>query len=138
MTPRARFAFLVVVLAQAAHSVEEYVFRLWEVFEPARFVSGLLVDDLPVGFLVFNVSFVLFGVGCWALLARPGRPAARGVAWAWALLELGNGIGHALIALGRGGYFPGVGTAPLPAASSAWLMLEMTALEERPGIATSP
>lgn len=33
--------FLALILAQACHSVEEYVFRLYDVFPPARFVSGL-------------------------------------------------------------------------------------------------
>jgi hypothetical protein len=41
MTPQSRRAFLVLILAQAAHSTEEYVFRLFDVFAPARFVSSL-------------------------------------------------------------------------------------------------
>lgn len=44
MDSRSRFAFLVLVLAQAAHSAEEYIFKLYDVFVPARFVSGL---DIP-------------------------------------------------------------------------------------------
>lgn len=112
---------------QAAHSVEEYATRLFDVFGPARFVSGILTDDLPVGFAIVNASFVLFGLGCWALAVRPGKPAARGIAWGWVALELGNGIGHSLLALGSGGYFPGVATAPLLVATSLWLAFEMTA-----------
>jgi len=34
-------AFLALIVAQAAHSIEEYVFRLFEVLAPARFISGL-------------------------------------------------------------------------------------------------
>ena len=35
MTPRMRTAFLWLIVAQAAHSVEEYVFRLYDVLAPA-------------------------------------------------------------------------------------------------------
>ena len=59
---RFQVAFGVLVLAQAAHSVEEYVGRLWESFPPARFLTGLLSQDLERGFLVINVSLVAFGL----------------------------------------------------------------------------
>jgi hypothetical protein len=121
MDRRSRLAFGLLVLAQAAHSVEEYVTRLWEVFAPARFVSGLVSDDLALGFLVVNASLVGFGLWCWAVPVRSGWRAARGLAWFWALLELGNGIGHAILALSSRGYFPGAATAPLLLALAACL-----------------
>lgn len=117
----ARLEFLLLVLAQAAHSVEEYVARLYDVFAPARLVSGLISDNLPLGFIVVNASVVAFGLWCWAIPVRRGWPAARGVAWFWVLLELGNGIGHSILALSRGGYFPGAITAPLLLILAAWL-----------------
>jgi hypothetical protein len=46
MSSRSKLLFVFLVIAQAAHSVEEYVTRLFEVFTPARFVSGLVSDDL--------------------------------------------------------------------------------------------
>lgn len=52
--PRLQVAFGAVVVAQAAHSVEEYVGRLWETFPPAR-VPGLVSEDLGRGFLVLNL-----------------------------------------------------------------------------------
>jgi hypothetical protein len=61
-------AFLLLVLAQAAHSVEEYVFRLDDVFAPARFLSGLLNDDRRRGFLLS---------GYLAYLTTSRRPAGR-------------------------------------------------------------
>jgi hypothetical protein len=33
-----RSAFLALILAQAAHSVEQYAFRLYDVLAPARYV----------------------------------------------------------------------------------------------------
>ena len=45
-----QLAFLLLVVAQAAHSVEEYVTRLYADFAPARFVSTLVSDDPATGF----------------------------------------------------------------------------------------
>src|SRR6201987_5600794 len=39
---RSQLVFLLLILAQAAHSVEEYATRLYEVFPPAHFVSSLI------------------------------------------------------------------------------------------------
>ena len=126
MDPRSRWTFLALILAQAAHSIEEYVFRLYDVFAPARFVSSLFSDDLAKGFAIFNIELVLFGVWCYVVWIRPDRPSAPVWAWLWILLELGNGIGHPAIALARGGYFPGVITAPVLLALSIYLALQMT------------
>ena len=71
MTPQSRWAFLMLILAQAAHSTEEYVFRLFDVFAPARFVSSLVSDDLAVGFALINAGLVLWSlVLCGARAAR--------------------------------------------------------------------
>jgi len=129
---RSQLAFLLLVLAQAAHSIEEYVTRLYEVFAPARFVSSLVGDDLSLGFLVVNASLVAFGLWCWAVPVRRGWRAARGLAWFWALLELGNGVGHSVFALSRGGYFPGVLTAPLLLLLAAWLAALLAGPASRP------
>lgn len=117
MEHRERLVFLSLILAQGAHSIEEYVAKLYDVFAPARFVSGLVSQDLALGFLVVNAALVTFGLWCWAVPVRSGWQAARGFAWFWTILELGNGIGHLALAFlalafSRGGYFPGAGTAP--------------------------
>jgi hypothetical protein len=121
MDSRSRIAFALVILAQAAHSVEEYVFRLFDVFAPARWVSGLFGSDLAFGFALANVCIVLFGAWCYWARVRLSHPGARGYAWFWACLELGNGMGHILFATLRGAYFPGVGTAPPLIATSCYL-----------------
>jgi hypothetical protein len=113
MSPRSRWGFLALILAQAAHSTEEYVFRLFDVFAPARVVSGLVSNDLAVGFALVNAGLVLFGLWCYLARVRPGHPSDRVFAWFWTGLELANGIGHSAMALSRGGYFPGVATAPV-------------------------
>src|SRR5262245_21527402 len=112
MSRSSRVAFLALVLAQAAHSIEEYRTRLYDVFPPARFVSGLLSADRRVGFIIVNVSLVAFGLWCFFGPIRSARPSARAVAWAWSALEAANGLGHMTWALAAGAYRPGLATAP--------------------------
>ena len=115
--------FLFLILAQGVHSIEEYATRLYEVFGPARFVSGLISHDLALGFLVFNAALVTFGLWCWAIPVRSSWRTAGGFVWFWTILELGNGIGHSVIALSRCDYFPGVATAPLLLLFAVWLAI---------------
>ena len=75
---RGQLVFLFLILAQGAHSIEEYATRLYEVFAPARFVSGLISNDLALGFLIFNgcaghVRFVVLGYSGTLRLARSPR-----------------------------------------------------------------
>lgn len=133
---RAPGVFALLIAAQAAHSVEEYVFRLYDVLAPARFVSGLLSTDPSVGFALANAAVVLFGVWCCRARVWPGHRSWRGWAWFWVVLETGNGIGHGLLALSRGGYFPGVGTAPLLLALA--LSLGVVLLRDANGARPSP
>jgi hypothetical protein len=117
---RGKIVFLFLILAQGAHSIEEYITKLYEVFAPARFVSSLVSNDLALGFLILNTALVTFGLWCWAVPVRSGWQAARGLVWFWTILELGNGIAHSALALSRGGYFPGVVTAPLLLLFAGW------------------
>ena len=113
MDRRTQRLFLALIAAQAAHSLEEYFFALYDVFAPARFASGLVSSNLAVGFAVLNAAFVVFGVWCYFARVRPGHSSARAWVWPWILIEAGNGVGHPTIALVRGAYFPGVVTAPV-------------------------
>ena len=123
MERRRHLVFLFLILAQGAHSVEEYVTRLYEVFPLTRFVSGLVSSDLGLGFLVLNTALVLFGLWCWAVPVRSGWRAASGLVWFWTILEMANGIGHCALAWSRRGYFPGIVTAPLLLVFAVWLMV---------------
>lgn len=131
MNPRARAAFPVLIAAQAAHSVEEYVFRLYDVFAPARAVADSFGIDRPLGFAVANLALIGFGIWCYVARVGPGRPSARVFAWFWAVLELANGFGHIGLAIAAGGYFPGLATAPLLIAVAAWLALGLRS-KDRP------
>ena len=110
---RLQMAFGALVLAQAAHSVEEYMGRLWESFPPARFLTSLISSDLEQGFIVINVSLVAFGVWCFLRPVLRQWRGSVGLVWLWVGLELINGIGHPLWSLSQLSYTPGVVTAPL-------------------------
>ncbi len=101
------------VIAQAAHSVEEYTGRLWETFPPAQFLTGLVSSDREVGFLFMNVALVAFGVACIIWPVRQRWSIARGVMWFWVVIQTINGVGHPLWSVRQGGYTPGVLTAPV-------------------------
>jgi hypothetical protein len=62
MNNRVKLTFLMLVLTQGLHSVEEYFGRLWEVLPPARFLSSLVSDDLREGFLIINIGLFIFGL----------------------------------------------------------------------------
>jgi hypothetical protein len=126
MSQRSRWAFLGLILAQAAHSIEEYLFRLFDVFAPARFVSGVISSNLSVGFAVANAALVGFGLWCYFARVRRGHPSGPVFAWFWTVLEFANGIGHSVLALSRGGYFPGVATAPVLIGVSAYLAFRLS------------
>jgi len=131
MDGRARFLFAALILAQAIHSVEEYLFRLYDALPPARYVSDALGLDRPLGFIVANVALVLFGLWCWLARVRPGHRSARAFAWFWALLEIANGLAHCGLAIAAGGYFPGLATAPLLLGFGLGLAWSLTAGRRR-------
>ncbi len=137
MEHRGQLVFLFLILAQGAHSIEEYVTKLYEVFAPAHFVSALVSQDLALGFLVVNAALVTFGLWCWAIPVRSCWRVARSLVWFWTILELGNGIGHSALAWSRGGYFPGVVTAPLLLLFAGWLAVLQTREAGRPSVLTS-
>lgn len=113
MMSRLQMIFGALVLAQAAHSIEEYVGHLWESFPPARYVTGLISSDLELGFIVINVSLVAFGIWCFIGPVRHTWAVAIPLAWFWVVIETINGIGHPLWSLEQGGYTPGLATAPV-------------------------
>ncbi|MCP5056191.1 MAG: HXXEE domain-containing protein [bacterium] len=113
MTQKYRTAFLVLVLLQALHSVEEYAFEFYEVFPPARILDGMWPGIAHPGFIVFNTMLVLFGLWCFFCRVAPGEATARRWAWIWVAIELYNGVAHPVWAVVARDYNPGLATAPL-------------------------
>jgi hypothetical protein len=129
---RFKLTFGALVLAQAAHSVEECVGRLWESFPPAHFVSGLISDDRAWNFAALNVALVAFGIRCFLWPVRRGWPSAVYLGWVWVVLETINGIVHPVWTLREGGYTPGVATAPVLLALAVYLACQLRNVQRDP------
>lgn len=110
---RFQVPFGALIAAQAAHSIEEYIGRLWESFAPAAFVSGLISADREIGFVVINCALVGFGVWCFLVPVRRGWSSAPAFAWFWVVIETINGVGHPAWSVRQQAYTPGVLTAPI-------------------------
>ena len=119
--------FAALVVAQAAHSIEEYLGRLWESFPPARFITGLISSDREAAFIILNVALVAFGVWCLLWPVRRNWPSAKGIIWLWVVIETINGVGHSLWSLRQGGYTPGVLTAPILLVLALYLGIQSSA-----------
>ena len=111
MNQRIKWSFLILVLAQGLHSIEEYIGKLWEIFPPARFLCSLVSNNLVIGFLIINIGLFIFGLWCWLFPVSRNYSYAKFLIWFWIILELINGIGHPLWTLLQKSYTPGVLTA---------------------------
>jgi hypothetical protein len=111
---RLQLTFAALILAQAVHSIEEILFRLWQSFPPARFISTAVSPADPErGFIVLNTIIVAFGAWCFFWPVRREWAVAGTIAWLWVIVETINGIVHPSWSVWQGGYTPGVATAPL-------------------------
>jgi hypothetical protein len=122
---RIKFAFSALIVAQIAHSAEEYVGKLWEFFPPARFLTGMVSSDRELGFIAMNSALVAFGLWCLLLPVRNEWPSAAGFMSFWILLEIINGAGHLAWTLREGGYTPGVLTAPILLVFAVYLAFQL-------------
>lgn len=113
MTGQIRATFAALVLAQAAHSTEEYLGRLWEAVLPAEVVSLVFSSNPRRGFLIANVLIVGFGAWCVAWPVRRGWRVAPTLLWGWVVVEIANGILHPAVVLIMQRYIAGAVTAPV-------------------------
>ena len=111
MDKQIQLTFLLLILIQGLHSIEEYFGRLWEVFTPASFLISLISVNLKTGFLILNIGFFIFGIWCWVFPIRRNHLFARKLIWFWLVIETINGIGHPIWALYERAYVPGLITA---------------------------
>ena len=120
-------AFGALVLAQAAHSIEESIWRLWESFPPARFVAGLISSDLERNFVSLNICIVAFGAWCYFWPVRRRSRSAAPILWGWIVVETINGIVHPVWSVIQRGYTPGVVTALMLAPLALYLAKQVLA-----------
>lgn len=123
---RVKIAFGAFVIAEAAHSVEEYAGRLWDSFPPARYLTGLVSSDHEVGFIVINTALIGFALWCLLFPVRKEWRSSPMFIWIWIAVGILNGIGHLAWSLRQGGYTPGVLTAPILLALAGYLVSQMT------------
>jgi len=130
MDSRIKVTFLALVLMQMLHSVEEYVFRFYEIFPPARFLNDLVPGFTLPGFIILNTLFALFGLWCFLSNVRPGTKSARDWVWIWVVIELFNGLAHPLWAITTRGYVPGLATSPILLGLAGYLFGRLRATPE--------
>jgi len=112
VTQKIRITFLLIAVTQGLHSIEEAYGKLWEVFPPAKFVSGLVSDNLETGFVIINVTlFVVLALISLSTFSK--HFSANALLWFWLVLETINGTGHIIWAIMEQSYTPGLITAPL-------------------------
>jgi hypothetical protein len=107
-----RISFLLIVLVQGLHSIEESIGKLWEVYPPATFLSGLVSANLKTGFIIINVGLFIILTLTW-LTTFSKNYSTKALLWLWIILELINGIGHSFWAIIERSYVPGLATAPV-------------------------
>lgn len=111
MTARTLFAAL--VACQAAHSIEETTFGLYNLLPYIYWADNVVAGGALGLFIIGNTAFVAFGVWCYLARVRPGAPGAAFFVWLWALIEIFNGVLHPSWSLLVGSYIPGTVTAPV-------------------------
>ena len=122
MNNKVKWGFLVLVLIQALHSIEEYYGELWNVFPPATWLTGLISNDREFAFYIVNIGLFLFGLLSWLFIIRKDKPFAKTILWFWIILELINGIIHPTWSIMQKAYTPGVITAILLFFTSVYLL----------------
>ena len=114
-------SFLLLVIFQGFHSIEEYIGKLWEVFPPATMLCSLFSEDLEKAFIILNSGLFILGLFGWVFIVRKMGSYARGFIWFWVFLELINGFVHLVYSSYNVSYTPGLFTAPFLLITAAYL-----------------
>ncbi|MCD4820427.1 MAG: HXXEE domain-containing protein [Candidatus Cloacimonetes bacterium] len=128
MNSKNKIVFLILVIVQGLHSVEEYIGKFWEIFPPARFIDSLISENLETGFIIINIGFFIFGIWCWFFPVLRNYNYARRIIWFWIVIEMINGIGHSFWALYEREYVPGIVTALILLILSIYLMRQLLSI----------
>jgi len=125
MDKKIKIFFLILVLVQGLHSAEEYIGKLWETFQPAKFLIGFLFKNQQTTFLIINIGVLIFGIWCWLFPVLRNYSYARVLIWIWVLIEMMNGIGHSFWSLYEEKFIPGVATAQVLLILSVYLFWQL-------------
>src|SRR5258708_37283066 len=113
MTSKIPTVFLLLVILQAIHSVEEFIFRFYERFPPMRFLYQNAPHLAKPAFVISNALLVSIGLVCFYYWVQPARKGATVVVWIWIIIESLNVFAHLVWAALIGGYNPGLVTGVL-------------------------
>ncbi len=61
---KTKTTFLILILLQGLHSIEEYMGKLWDVFPPAKYLTSLFSKSQRTGFLIANIGIFIIGLIC--------------------------------------------------------------------------
>ncbi|MBT8233607.1 MAG: HXXEE domain-containing protein [Saprospiraceae bacterium] len=111
MDQKTKKLFLIVVLCQACHSLEEFTGRLWESFPPAEALCDLISDDHETGFLIINIGILLFGLAAYLFFLKKNNSLSNFIIWFWVFIGFVNGIGHLVWSILQKEYTPGLATS---------------------------
>ncbi len=113
MTVSLRSVFLIMIVVQAVHALEEFVFHFWDVFPPMRAVYGGTPGLGETVFIAFHT--VLIGLGVWSYRrwVRSNQPNARRVVVWGIVVQSFTVLLHAAWFLTEFRYQPGLATTPL-------------------------
>ena len=125
MGNKTKITFLILVLLQGLHSVEEYIGKLWDVFPPAKYLTNLFSENNEIGFLIANLGIFIIGILCWLLLYSKFESTISIIIWIFIVIEIINGIGHPVWSIYQKGYTPGVITAPLLLVTALYLARQL-------------
>ncbi len=105
--------FLVMIVVQAVHAIEEFLFDFWNVFPPMRAVYGGVPRLGERVFIAFHA--LLIGIGLWSYRrwVRGGGASARTVMRWGILVQSFTVLLHAAWFLAGLRYQPGLATTPL-------------------------
>jgi hypothetical protein len=113
-------ALALAVAAQGVHFAEEAATGFEE-----RLPTLFGMPPLSfTGFVVFNSAWLAIWIAAIPAIRSP-RPVAFFAAWFLAIAGMLNGVAHPLLAIVRGGYFPGLVSSPVSGLASLWLWLRL-------------
>ena len=115
--------FLLLIAAQALHSIEEASFGLYLLLPYFRPFGDAAFEAFVIG----NLLIFAIGVWCYRYRVQPGANSARAWILGWCLVEIFNGILHPTWSLLADSYIPGTITAPVLLGMAAYLLWQITA-----------
>ena len=116
--------FLTLLLIQAAHSCEEYLFGFYNAFPLISFIAGFFHTIPQAIFFILNYQLILFLTAVFLISFARER-------WFYfalrifATIELLNGMLHVGMALATLNYFPGAATGVFYIPTSIYIILKI-------------